>query len=372
MQNQKLLNNKKQPQTYLCLVAGGSGGHITPAICLGKEWLEKNKHGSILFFGTNNTLDKKITTGMFCVKKLPILNLPKKPKKGLLLPLFFLKLIQSAVSVIFSFLKSVRTLKKYRPEKIISTGGLIAIPVCLAGKMLRIPIELYELNVIPGKATNFLLPLAKHFYTTFEYKKNSIKKINPILRPYPLRFSEQDKIKSPLSTLEKNILTQKINEYPVTSPFHKSKKTLFLLGGSKGSLFLNNLLKKWFLSDFCEKKDYQVIHQVGLHDSSQDWNNLYLTHKIPAYTFSYHENIKLFYWLSDIVICRGGAGTLFELEFFEKKSIVVPLQGHASNHQVANSVEMAKRHPRLFFVCNQKEIENDLSSFDSKIRKHLY
>jgi len=119
----------------------------------------------------------------------------------------------------------------------------IALPTALAGWLLRIPIELHELNVIPGKAIRVLSPLAQTIFVTFEQSKRWFTKKNCTLEPYPLRFS----LTSNVHTKESLIKT--INSTIAASDdalrFIPTKKTLFLLGGSQGSLFLNNILKQW-------------------------------------------------------------------------------------------------------------------------------
>jgi UDP-N-acetylglucosamine--N-acetylmuramyl-(pentapeptide) pyrophosphoryl-undecaprenol N-acetylglucosamine transferase len=306
----------------ICIVAGGSGGHITPALVLGKRWKENNQNGSIIFFG------KKLDIQIIPSEHLggtTWLKLAKFPgKKVWQLPRFLLQFC-------IAFLKSFYFLRKKRPSKIISTGGLIAIPVCFAGKLLKIPIELYELNIVPGKATKLLTPLAQKISYAFAHR-------------YPLRFDEHDKY------FEKEKIIEQLHFCP-------TKKTIFILGGSQGSISLNNIIKRWIKMG----SYHQIIHQTGSNDKT-DWIEFYKKHGVAAHTFSYAhdiEVIKNFYLLADLVICRGGAGTLFELEFFEKPSIVVPLKNHAGGHQVKNVIEMKKRHPKLFHYLDQDELEKD-------------
>jgi len=332
------MQKKEAKNKILCIVAGGSGGHITPAIELGKKWKNNNKNGSIIFFGNNKKLDKKIhaksvlKTSFFKTNLFLLTNLPGK--KIWRYPKFLFQLT-------FTFFKSLFFLYKNRPEKIISTGGLIAIPICLAGKILKIPIELHELNVIPGKAIKFLSPIAKDIFVTFEQSKKFFKGAK--LEKYPLRFSPQIK----------NLSLKKTSN---------SKKTIFFIGGSQGSLFLNNLLKKIVLEHREIIKNLKIIHQTGQNDKT-DWKAFYKKHKISATHFSYSKTMKDWYLLSDLVISRGGAGTLFELEFFKKKSIIIPIKSVASDHQKHNAIAMVERNPKLFTLLDQDLIKKDFNVF---------
>jgi len=273
---------------------------------------------------------------------LKISNIPGK--KFWCYPKFFLRLI-------IAFFKSLFYLIKQRPVKIVSTGGLIAVPVCLAGKLLRIPIELYELNVIPGKAVRFLSPLAKNIFVIFKKSQDFFKqKVN--LCKYPLRFTDNDKI------FNKKELLEKLS-------FDTNKKTIFLTGGSHGSLFLNNIIKNLVIESGFVRENGQIIHQTGDNDKT-DWKSFYANHKIPAHVFSYDPNIKDFYLLSDLIICRGGAGTLFEIKFFQKKAIVIPIKSLALGHQLENAIEMERLYPELFSF-----FDPELDSISLQTRKYL-
>lgn len=336
----------------VCLVAGASGGHITPALMLGAAWKKQNPDGTIFFFGTSGAIDKTVLSNEETIKPFlfPLIKIPGK--KIWLYPLFFVQFLSV-------FFKGLYHLHHYRPEKIISTGSIISIPVVLAGRVLRINVELYEPNAVPGKTIKFLAPFAQKVFVTFERSKQVLK--NAIIMPYPLRFTEKDKM------FDKARVIEALNkEYPSAS-FSADNKTIFLLGGSKGSVFLNTLLQK-FVEQY--PNNIQIIHQAGSEDK-QDWKKFYADKKVPAITFAYHDNVKPFYHLADVVICRSGAGTLFELEFFQKPSIIVPLKSLALNHQVENAEEIMARNKGLFVVLDQDSITKDFSIFSKAIQSIL-
>ena len=332
-------------QKTLCIVAAGSGGHILPALVLGKRWHKDNPDGKVIFFCSSKKLDKKIIEQNSFLHKIISLKLINFPGKKLwLYPKFLFQLS-------ISFVKSFFYLQKFRPEKVITTGGYIAIPVCVVGKLLKSYIELFELNVVPGKAIKALASFANKIFITFEKTKSFFNAKNSekcVLQNYPVRFTEQDKI------FDKGLLIEKINKKNDVF-FSPNKKTIFLLGGSQGSIFLNDLLKKWLLEDKNNLNNVQVFHQTGALDKT-DWKAFYESLKIPALIFSYDENIKDYYLIADLIISRAGAGTLFELEFFQKKSLIIPLQTTYTDHQYLNAIEMAKRNPGLFFVHGQEEV----------------
>ena len=356
----------------LCLVAEGSAGHIRPALILGKNWKIKNPSGTIIFFGNRKKLDKKILSqyqnklqsqNEFQVIELKLANVPGK--KIWQYPLFLLQLT-------IAFCKSLYFLQKYKPSKITSTGGFLAIPICTAGTILKIPIELHELNVIPGKAIKALAFLASNIFITFKKSKSFFKGAQKdyshkcILENYPLRFRQQDKL------FRKTKLIDAINKLNSNNfLFTTTRKTMFILGGSQGSIFINNLIKRWLQKHKLHINNIQIIHQTGIQDQT-DWHNFYYSLGIPALTFSYFQDIKNFYLLADFVICRGGAGTLFELEFFEKQSLIIPLKSKTTTHQIENSNEMVKQHPDLFALQDQEVISENFDIFEKQLNTFLF
>jgi UDP-N-acetylglucosamine--N-acetylmuramyl-(pentapeptide) pyrophosphoryl-undecaprenol N-acetylglucosamine transferase len=348
----------------LYVVAAGSGGHILPALTIAKRWLESNPHGRVIFWGASGALDHKI------VAKTDFLSesISLKIGKFSIIKILFLPIL--IIQVLLAFFKSFFRAIKDRPEKIISTGGLISIPVCLGCKLAFVPVEIYELNFDPGKAVKVLMPIARKIFVTF---KNTVslcriagfgfaKKCE--LTHYPIRFNQD------VFNISKNEIIDLINE-KVDKPFSLQRKTIFLLGGSQGSRMLNYALKSFLERNKNIHDQIQVIHQVG-NDISFDWGTFYKDLSEPAVLFSYDENIQNFYLLSDLVICRAGAGTLFELEFFQKRSIVVPLVADSTGHQVKNAQAMAKEYPKLFNLIYQDELTYNPEKFEKLILEMLF
>jgi UDP-N-acetylglucosamine--N-acetylmuramyl-(pentapeptide) pyrophosphoryl-undecaprenol N-acetylglucosamine transferase len=351
----------------LYVAAAGSGGHILPALTLAKRWTEQNPSGRIVFWSSKKALDQKIVANAPFVSEVIGVNLTGfSLKKFWLLPVLFFWLI-------FAFFKCMYRSIKQRPEKIICTGGLIGLPTCVACRLTGTPVEVYELNVVTGKAVKALLPIANKIYIAFgETKKyctffgiNFDKKCE--LTQYPIRFTEHDKILE-----DKNILITQINNqnFP-PKPFSEPRKTIFILGGSQGSHSLNNAFKLFLQNNQQIHEQIQIIHQIGSF-ALEEWQNFYKTSSIPAIAFAYNENLKNFYQLADLIICRAGAGTIFEIEFFNKPCIVIPLVTSTTSHQVQNAYAMAKKHPELFTVVEQNALNFSNKILDHEALKKLF
>lgn len=324
----------------ICFVAGKSGGHIVPALTLAQQCIaqqriaQQHNNANVLFFSTDTPLDHRIISHSSTVDTHVPLHLGNVPRSVWKLPQFVFNLATS-------FCKSMYHLLKHKPQSVISTGGYIAIPVCLAAWILRIPVTVYELNVVPGKAVKFLAPLATTIATCFtdtkKYLGSHAHKCT--FTQYPVRY---------ITRMPKEDASKTLGLSP-------DKKTILVLGGSQGSTFINKAIQQWIEKH--PTKEVQLIHQTG----AQHLNELitfYKVHNIPAVVFDYAQDLRAHYGAADVVICRSGAGTLFETLFFEKPCITIPLEGVAASHQVNNALSIAQSYPKLFTVVRQKDISN--------------
>src|SRR5438105_8036970 len=198
--------------TTICFVAGKSGGHIIPCLTIAHTMRGQNDRASILFFSSNTDLDKKILTHNPAVSWHIMLPLSTKAQS----------LYKTMMHAIISFMRSLFYLCRHRPQEIITTGGIVAIPTCIAGFLLRIPITLYSLDAVPGKAIQFLIPFATSMYVCFESSQKYFPAGKSTLKPYPIKYSNT------IINQQDALIKLQLNPY---------KKTVVILGGSQGSLF---------------------------------------------------------------------------------------------------------------------------------------
>jgi UDP-N-acetylglucosamine--N-acetylmuramyl-(pentapeptide) pyrophosphoryl-undecaprenol N-acetylglucosamine transferase len=348
-------NNK----AILCYVAGGSGGHILPALTLASKQRQCFPNKEILFFTTRKKIDSRVIEGYPWISQLITFSHSTSNKHPL-------KLLYFCFNGFKIFFVSLWYFIYLKPERIVTTGGFLALPVCYAAKALDIPIDLYEVNSVPGRAASLIGRWAENTYITFQSCRRFFNK-RCILVKYPLRFEEKDKVvnkQDVITSINSELENQELL-------FSSERKTILIIGGSQGALYINNLFKEW-LKNHSNSVNIQVIHQVGFADRT-DWKALYSYYKISSIVFSYRENIHLFYGLADIVISRGGAGMLFELEFFQKKCIIIPFDFGRSEtrHQVNSACEMAKKNPEIFIVQRQQELDMGAGVLNSNLLKLL-
>lgn len=333
----------------LCFVAGKSGGHIIPCLTLAQQAKAKNPSMQILFFSTTALLDAQIIQNNMSVDThvgLPLETI--SARKWYLLPKLWILLMRS-------FGISFYQLYKKRPSKIISTGGHIAIPVCAAARLLRIPIELYELNVQPGKAIKWLASHADVMHVCFKKTSQLLARVPCTVTDYPIRFSVQDK--EDIGKIEDLGLDP-------------TKKTVFVLGGSQGSRFINEAIKEALTVDPLLASQINIIHQTGPADQL-NWQHFYENSGISAHVFAFSDTIAPYYQAADVIISRAGAGALFEILFFNKPCIIIPLEMQHDSHQYANAYEMVIQNQRLFALIRQETIQKDTTALAQSIKKMI-
>ena len=337
-------------KSVVAFVAGRSGGHILPALTLAHKAKQEQK--TVLFFSTKHPLDQKIIKGSPAVNMhIPVSLIGFSLGNPFKLLLFIAQFIGACF-------KAWRTLRTHKVEEVVTTGGYISIPVCFAARMLKIPISLYELNVIPGRASYTIAAWATRVHICFTQTKSYFKNIICTKAEYPIRFNAQEKA-----------ITKE--QAMAALSFSQIKKTIFIAGGSQGSVFVNTLIKSWLTLNPHVHSLVQIIHQTGAQDTT-NWKAFYTEHEIPALVFDYKDSLAIEYAAADLIICRAGAGTLFEILFFNKPCLVIPLETRSTDHQKDNAAAMAAEHPELFSVLYEGQIKKNNTVLFSAINKHLY
>jgi len=313
--------------SVLCCAAGKSGGHIISNL----NWaLKRRTTEKLLFFSGDTPLDQRIIGNHAAINWHIPLHIPSSHR--------WYQIPIGAFSLLISTIQSFYYLLRHRPSVILSTGGIISVPVCTAGWVLRIPIELFELNATPGMATRWISPLARTIHVCFKKTKSHFPETKCIESEYPIGLS----LKMP----EREVFDD------------SDRFTIFVQGGSQGSQFLNKKIKELVE----EKKEIhnkiQIIHQTGPTDFN--WTQFYATYGIPSVVFDFQDDIAPYYAHANLVICRSGAGQLFETLYFKKPCITIPLEIPGNSHQLENARAILEQYPDHFVLIRQPELNSGL------------
>jgi UDP-N-acetylglucosamine--N-acetylmuramyl-(pentapeptide) pyrophosphoryl-undecaprenol N-acetylglucosamine transferase len=288
-------------KSKILISTGGSGGHVLPAITI-YDHLKSNYE---TFISTDlrglRYLDKENY-------KYIIVNTPKF-NNLLLFPFSFLKVI------ILTF-KSLIILKKENISILISTGGYMSLPLCLAAKILSIKIYLIEPNIVLGRANKFFLYFAKKLIC---YSKELIN--------LPKKFKDKQTIVMPL--IRKKYYDT--NNYQNEDNFF----TITIIGGSQGAKIFDTLINELLvkISKICSLK---VVHQTS-KKNTDFLEKFYKVNKIENKVFTFDENLNILLKQSDLCITRAGASSLAELSLLKIPFIAIPLPTSKDNHQYENA-----------------------------------
>lgn len=335
----------------ICFVAGRSGGHIIPCVTRARELIKRYPQYQALFFTTHVPLDKKIIAQSDNISRHVALTLENFPRKRVYrYPIFIMQFV-------WAFFKSWYWLRKTKPTRVVTTGGYVALPVCFAAWWLKIPVELQQLDVVPGKALKLLTPFAQSISVCFKQSMRYLPAHKCMVTDYPVRFTAQDK---QLSTENARTMLS----------LDKNKYTIFMLGGSQGSLFLNQLCKQWLQNVPHVHNKIQIIHQTGAAEVDE-YKKMYAELNISAFVFDYYAALHYCYRAADIVICRAGAGTLFEINFFKVPCITIPLESATTSHQKDNASAFAQQYPDRMHVLRQASLENTAEALNNLLMNRI-
>lgn len=331
-------------------VGSKSGGHIIPCLTMAQEVRRLYPYVQQIFISSFTPTDTEMINRARAIDYHLQIEVPnREPQAWHEYPSFMLRMGLIVLKFLYTFLKQ-------RPNYVVCTGGMIALPIAIAARMLFIQVRWYELNVVPGKATRFITAWWKvKLYTCFTQTADHVRP-TPTKIEYPVRFFNQRQWgqKKALKALQ----------------LGSERKTICVIGGSQGSTFINQAILT-MLERHPELYPYiQIIHQTGLPQIAQ-CTSFYIKNKIPAAVCAFNPSIELFYAAADIIICRSGAGTLFEILFFGKPCITIPLETMANNHQVANARAMQENYSELFTMFTQEAILADEELLYQAIIRHL-
>ena len=288
-------------KSKILISTGGSGGHVIPAITM-HDHLKENYEILI----SSDIRGLKYLDDKFY--KTLIIDTPKL-NNFILLPLSILK-------VIFLTLKSLILLKKEEIQILISTGGYMSLPLCIAARILNINIYLLEPNMVIGRANKFFLKFCKKIIC---YAENII--------GFPKEYKYKLKITNPL--IRKKYYKKKLKEND------NEKFTLMIIGGSQGAQIFDKILHQSIIN-VSKIKSLKVIHQTN-QKNIDVLKNLYLENNIDSSVFSFDQNLNLLIDQADLCITRAGASSLAEISFSRKPFIAIPLPSSKDNHQLENA-----------------------------------
>ncbi|MCF6764750.1 undecaprenyldiphospho-muramoylpentapeptide beta-N-acetylglucosaminyltransferase [Thiotrichales bacterium 19S3-7] len=287
----------------IMILAGGTGGHIFPAITVSERLEEQGCE--IFWLGTEKGLEKKLIQGRFHIDYIQMKGLRNK---GLL------RYLIMPITLFKSIIASIRVVRRHKIDLVLGFGGYIAAPGGLAAKLLFKPLIIHEQNARSGLTNRLLAKLANNVLSAFEVPKLSrkLQVIGNPLRSEVLAVYNEDKV------------------FSDERPYH-----ILVTGGSQGAQIFNQLLPEVF-SKLSQKKSIIVRHQSGL-SASAETSEQYQKYQVNAQVIPFITDIADTYRWADIIICRAGALTVSEVAACGIPAVFIPYPYAVDDHQYYNA-----------------------------------
>ena len=310
----------------ILIMAGGTGGHIFPALAIAKEL--ETKGAVIEWLGGKKGMESTLVPKHgFRFNGVYSSGLRGKKLTTLFKAIFLLS---------FGLLQTILVFVRFRPNKVIGMGGYASGVGGIVSKIFFTPLIIHEQNTIPGTTNKLLSKIAKKCFQAFDNTFH--KDVHAITTGNPILFTPNSK----------------------ATP--DSVKNILILGGSLGAKKINQTIPNI-------KAPLNIWHQTGEQHFNEVRtlysNSIHSKVKIEAFI----DNMAEAYAWADLVICRAGAMTVSELIASKTIAILIPFPFAIDNHQTVNAQHLSKNGAGILVKeadFNSASIEKELLALDSK------
>lgn len=290
------------------LAGGGTGGHLFPGLAVAREFQRRDAMTEILFVGTEHGIEARVLPREgFRLEFIPVRGLKGRGVRGLLDALY---------GIPAGFVRSLRIIRKFRPECVIGLGGYASGPFLLASKWKGIRCAIMEQNLRPGFTNKLLARGVDRIFTSYRDSAAYFPRSKVLETGNPVRW-------------------RNLPECATGDKF-----TLLVFGGSAGAHRVNIAVIEALtrLTDLAH--GLYLIHQTGEADFPVI-HEAYGSLPFAAEVVPFIEKMDEAYARADLVLCRAGATTVAELTAFGKAAILVPYPYAIYDHQRWNAKALA-------------------------------
>ncbi|MEY4194189.1 MAG: hypothetical protein RLZZ226_557 [Pseudomonadota bacterium] len=296
------MKDKHKEKLTLLIMAGGTGGHVYPALAVAEAWREAGH--AVVWMGTRTGMEARVVpTAGIAMEWLDVAGIRGKGWRALL---------KSPVMLLRALWQSDRILRRVKPDVVLGMGGFAAGPGGLMATIRDIPLVLHEQNRIPGTTNRLLARLARRVLEAFP--GSFPPGIGAVCTGNPLRqaLCVPDQL---VRTADDECLH------------------VLVMGGSLGALILNEQVPEALSRLGCTLR---ILHQSGpamLEQTRTAYSKLGLEATVKAFV----DDMASVYAWADLVICRAGAMTISELAAAGLPAILIPFPHAIDDHQTANA-----------------------------------
>ena len=302
----------------IMIMAGGTGGHVFPALAVADEMTRRGWH--IFWLGTKAGLEAKLVAERgYPIEWIAFSGLRGKG---------FVKLVLLPLAILVACAQSLRTLLRRRPDVVLGMGGYAAFPGGLMAVLCNRPLVIHEQNSVAGLTNRVLAGVADRVLAGFPaaFAAHSANRIASLV-PKPKRVEWLgNPVRSEIAAVE-----APANRYRA----RLGNLRLLVIGGSQGALALNDAVPKAVA--LLEESDRpSIVHQAGAKHLDILQKN-YAAAGVMGELAAFIDDMAARYAWCDLVVCRAGALTVAEITAAGVASILVPFPAAVDDHQTANA-----------------------------------
>ncbi len=330
-----MLNGKK-----ILFAAGGTGGHINPALAVAGYIREHYPDAKILFAGTPNKMEATLVPAAgFDFTPIELSGFQRDMS---------LQGIKDNIVTVKKLLKALprakQIVKDFEPDVAIGFGGYVSGPVIRAAAKLGVPTAVHEQNAFPGVTNKMLAKKVDRVMITTPAAQDYFKAKHPtVVTGLPVR-GEMLRADRDLSRAELGV---------------DDRPLILSMGGSLGAKAINDAVKHMILSRYKDKNCY-YLHATGSNGAGmidELSKEIDLKENSHIMLREYINDMDRCMSAADLVICRAGASTISELQVMGKPSILIPYPYAAENHQYYNAKDLADNNAAI--LIEEKDLDGE-------------
>ncbi|MGZ8422201.1 MAG: undecaprenyldiphospho-muramoylpentapeptide beta-N-acetylglucosaminyltransferase [Nitrospira sp.] len=300
----------------IVIAAGGTGGHLYPAIAVAREFLQRDPSTRILFVGTTRGIERKVLAhegfSLQCIAANPLMG--KRPSE----------MLKAMFTLPMSLWQSLRILKTQGADLVFGVGGYTSPAMLVAAFLRRIPGVILEPNAYPGMANKAVAPLVQRIFLAFESTVQFFDRRKTRVVGTPVRQAFLEAVEPDAGRAEEG-----------------TTRHLLIFGGSQGAKAINSAVIEALPLLSAMKDQATITHQTGEADHARVVA-AYEKAGVAAQVVPFLYDMPTVLRTADLVVSRAGAMTIAELTVCGKPAILIPLPTAIYNHQLRNAEVMAQ------------------------------
>ncbi|MBR6512942.1 MAG: undecaprenyldiphospho-muramoylpentapeptide beta-N-acetylglucosaminyltransferase [Clostridia bacterium] len=310
----------------ILFATGGTGGHINPALAVANRIRATyGDEAEILFVGTPDHMEARLVPQAgYDFKTIRISGFQRS-----LTPKNIGRNIATLFRIVSSSQAAMKILKEFQPDVVVGFGGYVSGPVLRDAHKMGIPIAIHEQNAFPGVTNKSLAKVAEVVMLTSEDAKDRMEcKNEPVITGLPVRDE---------------LINANREEARAALGIPADKPLVLSMGGSLGAEAVNKAICGLIA---LKEEDYDCVflHAYGQYGKWVPERLLELGVEVEERSDiilrEYIDDMQVCMPAADILICRAGASSLYEIRALGKASILIPSPNVAENHQFYNAMEL--------------------------------